>query len=657
MPPASRRRFLAFLAALPGFGSLRAAAAEPEEAPFPFKDRLHPLRPGEGVFPPAVPPSFLHPNGRWVVLPTPSGGLELWDWTTGRPLRALEGEHPGDGLPGACANDAQIPGCFSGDGRTWLHAATWHGGDSGQALLGSPLDGGRAWRMEDAPAFLQADPQRGLVHAVGAYSDGSHQPIYRIDTRLGQRREEGRLPEALASHLFEGSPALSADGRWILLWHGNPGPGPRRPEGWWAVWGLADGACKAFRAQARFSSSETGPAFSADGAVAHLPGEGPWAWSGAVSPAPPIPDPIRAGAFGPNEVPADGGRVRLRREGYGILEVRSRPDDQLLRRLVAFPPNPGLLAFGPEFGIALVAPPGGVPWLWNWRAPKRPRPSVMNDSPLLRPAYTPLLAEGARALAWSPDGARAAVGTDGGAVHLCDASTWRRPNGTPEDEGSLLADHAMLRGLTAPVRALAFVPGGLVGLALDGTVALWRDERPTPARRWAVDPHRALSLCPVPGGRALLVGSLDGAALWSLEDGRRIRRLGEAHSGAAGVDVDAAGERAAVAYLDGHLALFELTSGRCLWETRAHEGVAASVRFEARTGRLLSLDGEGRLLRWDPATGAGEAMDQSGSPGSTLHVTRDGARLGLGGSHPLILRASMTGEPASLDFQWDAECT
>jgi len=674
----TRRSFLAFLGSLwPSAGlfgrwsSMRAGSLEPvggssssiqglgetatAQTEFPFKSFYKSFPQGQPAFPRKVAPlSFLHPNGKWVVLPCASGGYEVWDWRKGIPVREIEGSGEGDGLTQPCGNEGVIAGCFTADGLTWLTVRTWRGGDDGQALVGTRLDGSGSWD-QSIPMTIQIDPKRPVVHAVGFLMDGSQEGIYEVDTKSGHPALRRKLPEPLQVGGFSRTTCVSPDGRWLLTRHPNNGSYPRNPSGWWSVWSLRDGQCRAYKSE----DVESGniPGFSIDGAKAILSSGEEWIWSQQETHAERAADLWLTGSLSPGSVLADRGRINLVRSGAGVLEVRDSGQQRLIRRLVAFPPANALIAFGPRPNLLIASSPGGVPWLWNRSAPIRELPANIGEGSLERSGYSVVDFHSTRSIAWSRDGKRLAVGDDAGAIGLFDPSGFRIPDGTKGDEHSLGGPIRRLSGLDSGVRGLAFLPEGIVALAQDGTIGVWGSDGEAPLRSWKAHVSRSNSLRVAPDFRAVATGSLDGAAIWSLADGACLRRFGQAHSGASCLHFDAKGERLAVAYLDGWVAVFEVKTGKVLWETQAQVEVAAAVAFHPSGGWLVTLGWEGQLHRWDARSGRLDSSHKAPPASGCLAWSRDGKWLAIGGSHPEIRDPSLDSATSTLDFLWDAECT
>jgi WD40 repeat protein len=642
----------------PGDATKASKIGQPNgpQDPFPFLEFYEPFPQGQPLFEGGiVQPSFLHPNGAWACL----AGL-CWDWRTGVPVKRIGESIGGDRLPEPCSYDGTLLGCFSADGGAWICAA--ESKDEPRTLIGIPTDGGEEWRLPVSRA-MQVDPKRPIIHVAGQVrndpEDKDDRGVFAVDAKTGKTTHVLDLPTPLKIGHFDSGYTIALDGRWLLGHHFNNKPS-RNPMFWWAIWSLADGRCRAYRVDdsAKPGVSKQGwPAFSLDGATAFLAPDRAWNWSGIQSDSELATDPTSHQEFGPSVVRVDQGKIELTRKGEGILEVRASEDQTLIRRIVAFPPNNSLIAFSPKAHLLLAAPPSGTPWLWNRQAPMRPIPASIGDGPLQRPGFSPLDYGSARSLAWSTDGRRVAVGSDEGPIGIFRPAGFRIPTGSPSDEKSLGRPVRILSGLDEAVRGLAFLPEGVIGLAQDGQVAIWGSKGEKPVQSWRAHPHRANSIQLQPGSNMVATGGLDGASLWNIADGSCLQRFGSPHSGVSCLHFDPTGRRLAVTYLDGWLTVFDVKTGKALWEKQEHQDVAAAVAFHPSGSWLVSLGWDSQLYRWNAATGKAESAREAPKASGCLAWSRDGKWLAIGGSNPQILDSSLELVDANLDFLWDVECT
>lgn len=660
----TRRRFLGWLAALPLVGRRAIAnkSAQSRKA-FPFLDRYNPITPGSVVFKPvSYVPSFLHPNGRWVALSNPEGGLELWDWRRGEPVRSISGDSVSDELAPPCGGEGFVSGLFSENGMAWINGRTRSSNDDYDKLLGSSEHGEQSWTDNLISSSLaQVDPYTARLHWIGRSEDRPNDPTqFQRSSPSWSCEDLGPLPVSVAPIIFETKTAISPDGRWLLTF--LP---PYGGDGWWAIWSLSDGMCRAFRPgtlEPGTSKGERGlVGFNLNGSRAFTPL--PWDWAGTASSDIAPANIWGTWGLGPNEVSVDGGNARLVRKGSGILEAHDAKDNRLLRRLVSFPPNTQLVAPGPERHLVLVAPPLGAPCLWNRTAPIR---KVEGGSDgLNRPGFSTLSAEHTRALVWSQDGRIVAVGSADGKVSIWEVSTFRIPNGQKEDEENLGGFLRNLTGLDEPVRALAFAPGVIWALSMRGQVMGWDLNRGVMLRTWKAHPIRANTLQVSQDGKVLFTGGLDGIRRWTSE-GKLVKHWAKEHHGVSCLHL--AGPLLAVAFLDGSIALFNARDCSRKWTAQVDESVVAGIAIHPSGNHLASMGwGEG-LKIWNLD---GSLRTHIGRPGSSLAWTRDGKRLIVGGSSVTVLDEAFAipqirdpedlsdiPDPAYiLDFYWDSECT
>jgi hypothetical protein len=215
MKSPSRRAFLKALGPLmagPGIvgrllATLGTAAragtpALPGQAPgaFPQLEHFLPYPPGEPTFTAALrEPTFIHPNGAWVVLPDALGGLELWDRRSGMRVDGLDGGPEGEHLQMPCGENVFKPGSFAADGSTWILLREPYGHDEPPALSGTHLASGRTWEIPIVTT-AQLDPRRPLVHVVDNGAWGSIGPgVYAADVATGKPAKVLDLPPPLGA--------------------------------------------------------------------------------------------------------------------------------------------------------------------------------------------------------------------------------------------------------------------------------------------------------------------------------------------------------------------------------------------------------------------------------------------------------------------------
>jgi WD40 repeat protein len=137
-------------------------------------------------------------------------------------------------------------------------------------------------------------------------------------------------------------------------------------------------------------------------------------------------------------------------------------------------------------------------------------------------------AEVPRVLAWSPDGARLAVGEESGTIRLVDTASGKRLHS--------------LTGHTAHVTTLAFSSDGrwLASGAGDRTVRLWDTTSGTQARRWNEHRHSVAHVVFDPTGSLWSVAPRDPLLSWRPDRDAPIKRIDVADIKPASVALDPA---------------------------------------------------------------------------------------------------------------------
>ncbi|MFD3593691.1 TIR domain-containing protein [Nocardia sp. NPDC058640] len=192
-------------------------------------------------------------------------------------------------------------------------------------------------------------------------------------------------------------------------------------------------------------------------------------------------------------------------------------------------------------------------------------------------------------IAYSPDGASVAVGSDDGGVLICDADTGRPLR--------------MLQTHRARTFAVAYTEQVLVTGSADGTVGIW-DAASGELRR-ILRGHEKWSW-PVhvdPTGELLATGDAHGVLrLWSLPTGE-LRHECRPPDSAKWViySLSLHEHTLAAAYGNGMIRLWDIETGRQKGEFTA-DGAVYRIAFDA-TGSLLVVGGiDGMLTLWDPST-------------------------------------------------------
>lgn len=679
----TRRGFLGFMgiSALSGAGLCVRASGSTEEPSFPFAPLVIPIPSQSTIFPNEInEPSFLHPNRKWVVLPSPEGGFAYWDWESRVPVQHVKFASPGDIPTEPCGGDSSFhPPVFSADGGALILGQS--GQHSGHQVFTVDPDRGLSAEFDvtSTTQLVRVDPFRPLLHRICDHPSAMRESGHPGNTSAAPKavkkeriKHTGLILESISvsvsgqptkkvplGHPFttiEASAvrgALSSDGHWLVCFHPDKDFG----FGWWAVWELPTGPCRAFRRTHR-QFDPASARFSLDAACIYF--DQPrtkWDWSGRATTSPPLstlwnqPDPFII----------ERGSLRFSRKGAGRIEVVERNGELLLSRLIAFPPNPQLAAFGPTRNLLGVVEPGGRTWVWNRAAPIRAIPSGMStDEPLYRPGFLSLVRSDSRSVVWTPDGRWLLVGCDNGLVQAFKWSEQRTPDGTPGDEP--------VEGLVAwaktvansSIRSIAFFNSWVACLSMYGVLSIRNLHDGGLLQEWQAHPHRGWVVAAVPKLDLLVTGGLDGLAIWSLNGARRGPRIGEERMGVTGLSVHPSRAMVAASFIDGSIAVLSLPSGSIQWDKpAAHQDLASAVAFTPDGMSLHSLGWDSLLRSWS-SSGGRELLDpiqaRFFSPGC-LQWDRSGTRLALG-TAVATKELGFPEEPAyRLNFDWDAECT
>jgi WD40 repeat protein len=153
----------------------------------------------------------------------------------------------------------------------------------------------------------------------------------------------------------------------------------------------------------------------------------------------------------------------------------------------------------------------------------------------------------------------------------------------------------------APVRALAFLPGGLslVTGGADGLLRAWDVESGREHCRSAAYGCEVTALTVPPGGQALVCGLANGFIEgwdWPLRQRRWHTRAD--HRAVRVVAVDPAGALAASGGPNGAIHLWDLRTGQLLDILHGHAGPVTSLRFRPDSQALVSASTDGTIRIW-----------------------------------------------------------
>jgi WD40 repeat protein len=202
-------------------------------------------------------------------------------------------------------------------------------------------------------------------------------------------------------------------------------------------------------------------------------------------------------------------------------------------------------------------------------------------------------------VALSRDGLLASAGGDG---------TVRLWNGGPSAENGRRQPLTLQDGLSDPVSALAYRPGGeqLASGSLDGSVRLWEVTPVVSVRPDPLPVHEVVvsALAYHPNGRYLASASWDRTIkIWDVVEGKEIRTLQGHRRPIWSLAYSPDGSRLASASADGTVRVWDAATGETL--TTLEKGLPAiqAVAFGADGQRLALGSVEGGILLWDLAAG------------------------------------------------------
>jgi WD40 repeat protein len=282
--------------------------------------------------------------------------------------------------------------------------------------------------------------------------------------------------------------------------------------------------------------------------------------------------------------------------------------DQELRRIAAHRGR-ATASFGPEGRLIVSAGADGTARIWDVGSRR-----LLRSLPLHGPVND---AE------FSPNGRLVVTAGSGGS-----ARTWNAATGAPLH--TLRARGPQLIGRFSP-------RGGIIATGgANGEIHLWRARSGHPLATGR-QPGQVADAAFAPDGKTLVTAGSDGATVWSIPAGRRVRLL-ESPNGVSSVAFSPDGSLVAGAGMDGAARIWDAASGRRAHLLRVSKHPLNDVVFSP-DGRLLLVTGSPRrnVTTWDVRSGrlhllvgqTGPVFGGAFSPDGRWIVTAGGIAVGL----------------------------
>ncbi len=265
-------------------------------------------------------------------------------------------------------------------------------------------------------------------------------------------------------------------------------------------------------------------------------------------------------------------------------------------------------------------------------------------------------------LAFTPDGKALVSASYDKTLRVWDAATGRELRRLPTFRGSLaglsasadgrtvavceytgdvfLADTAAGRVTPLPPRpgefrvCVALSPDGKLLAVGASSVRLWDAAAGKPLREWRGHSGQVRRLAFAPDGKVLAGGDDKTARLWRADTGKETLRL-DVGSPVQALAFSPDGKALAVGGEDGKLRLWELPSGKRLYESPA-QGLPVTAAAFAPDGKVVASGVNGLVTLWDAATGK-ELRRLWGAGPEAVAFSPDGATLVAGG-HACTIR-------------------
>jgi WD40 repeat protein len=283
----------------------------------------------------------------------------------------------------------------------------------------------------------------------------------------------------------------------------------------------------------------------------------------------------------------------------------------------------------------------------------------MLEGELLAPIYETLPKSFSRALAWSGNAKWMAIGTFKGAIHLYESFAIPIPTSPRDGTKDGPTPTRTLQGLKGWIRSVHFFRGGLAAVDEYGLAARWTLDSETPDSVWQANEGRSNTIQMALDGSWAVTGGLDGIALWSLPEGRRIARFGTQHMGVACLHLEPRQTWLAATFLDGSVAVFDLPTGRERWRVQPSTEVASAVAVHPSGEWLVSAGWDDSVIAWDANHGTEKVRIKAKA--ASLAWSHDGKRLALGHASGVDIVSdtlgALEGPEYHIDYGWDEECT
>ena len=511
------------------------------------------------------------PNGRRAVSASGDRTLRLWDLESGETLRTFEGH-----------TDSVEDVAVAPDGRRAVSTS------ADQTL--------RLWDLESGQTLRTFEGHTDSVNAVAITPDGqravsaSYDGTLRLwDLESGQalRTLEGHTePVTAVAVTPDGHLAVWASGHALLwpegkpslrLWDLESGQTLRTLEGHMdrvsAVAVTPDG----HRAVST-SADQTLRLWDLESGQTLRVFEGHTHWVNAV-------------AITPN------GRRAVSASEDGTLRLWDLGNDQTPRTFEGHTDSVNAMAVTPDGRRAVAASSDGTLRLWDLESGQTLR---------VLEGYT----DGVQAMAVTPDGRRGVAASSDGTLRLWDlesGQTLRTLEGHTREASAVAATPESLFKVDKDrVSALAMTPDGLRAVlgSPDGTLRLWDLESGQRLRTLEGHTREVSAVAVTPDGRRAVSASEDQTLrLWDLGSGQTLRTL-EGHTNwVSAVVVTLDGHRAVSASYDETLRLWDLESGQTLRTLEGHTNWVSAVAVTPNGHRAVSTSGDQTLRLWDLESG------------------------------------------------------